>query len=489
MRYKFASLFRLKSDPFRGNCGMLLLLILGLIGWVAACNPAAAGAPSVESQAHTLFLDTWSKDNAENKLIALDPVTLDDQPDGKRLEPGILSADGSTMVDVEYPEGRASLNPEDIWIVVYNLQSGAERSRFHPPVRGFVSNLSENGARLLLQPDSYPPSRYPPTVEWYVVDTSSGELLAHVEDAENSCFRQGAHLDPAGQRIYCVVDPAITGVDEPESVQVAAYSVESGIKAGELELPEVLIGGSQTELHGQPVEEFLEPAMELSPDGQRLAIVHADADKITLIDAHSLTVEKTFSLKRSMNLWAWFGFAPARAHTKGQMQGTIRHATLSFDGQYLYVFSQEVWVRPEDAPAERGLWLVDLQQERLVATALPENQIQWVRSAADGTVYVFGTTEKRLLPYEIRSTSPSMLWRLDGLTLEILAERAFTGFLHGQLVDGAVAPASHEAISTNAQYLDCAGNSRVNIRALNSHLCSGCLRSEASGFWYFLVEK
>jgi hypothetical protein len=62
-------------------------------------------------------------------------------------------------------------------------------------------------------------------VEWYVVDTSSGELLAHVEDAENSCFRQGAHLDPTGQRIYCVVDPAITGVDEPESVQVAAYRV------------------------------------------------------------------------------------------------------------------------------------------------------------------------------------------------------------------------------------------------------------------------
>lgn len=31
-------------------------------------------------------------------------------------------------------------------------------------------------------------------------------------------------------------------------------------------------------------------------------------------------------------------------------------------------------------------------------------------------------------PYEIRPTSPSMLWRLDGMTLAVLAERPFTGY-------------------------------------------------------------
>ena len=81
-----------------------------------------------------------------------------------------------------------------------------------------------------------------------------------------------------------------------------------------------------------------------------------------------------------------------------------------------------------------------------MAEALPESQIQWVRPAPDGTIYVFGTTDRRLLPYEIRSTSPSMLWRLDGRTLEILAERAFTGYRQGWIVEG-VAGGGQQAIN------------------------------------------
>lgn len=119
------------------------------------------------------------------------------------------------------------------------------------------------------------------------------------------------------------------------------------------------------------------------------------------------------------------------------MDGTIRQAVFSSDGRHLYVFSQEVRPEFEDPPSERGLWVVDLTQQRLVAEALPDYQIQWVRPAPDGTVYAFGTTDERLLPYEIRTTSPSMLWRLDGGTLEILAERSFKGYRGGWLVDDA----------------------------------------------------
>jgi hypothetical protein len=35
---------------------------------------------------------------------------------------------------------------------------------------------------------------------------------------------------------------------------------------------------------------------------------------------------------------------------------------------------------------------------------------------------------------EIRPTSPSLLWRLDALTLETLAQREFTGYQGGRLV-------------------------------------------------------
>jgi hypothetical protein len=431
-----------------------LLLAFGLIGFAAACTPAVTGAPPGQSQPYTfyLYLYAWTEDNPENTLVPLAPETLADQFAGKTMELGStwrLSPDGLTLVNVEYLNGRANQNPENTWIVVRDFPGGAERNRFHPPAMGLVSGLSDDGARLLLQADAYPytQSAYPPTVDWYVVDTTNGELLAHIEDADNACFRQHAQLDLAGQRIYCVVDPTMTDADEPEPMQIAAYSVASGKKAGELKLPAVLIGGPEIEIDDESVEEFLEPAVALSPDGQRLAIVYAGAEEITLIDAHSLTVEKTFSLNRTPNLWDLFGLAPTAAHAKGQIQGTIRHAAFSSDGHYLYVFTQEVRLVPgQEPPEQRGLWLVDLEQESIAAKALPDYQIQWVEPAPDGTVYAFGTTDERLGPYEIRPTSPSTLWRLDGLTLAVLAERPFTGYRSGQLVIKA---------DTKAQLLDC----------------------------------
>lgn len=419
--------------------GLLCLLLVGFVGWMAACTPTIAEAPASGERPYTFYLVPWAEDE-DQRLVPLDPDTLAAQPDARPLDPGILSADGSTRVEVVYPDGRnvnnPDVNPDDIWIVVYDLQSGVERNRFHPPASGLVSGLSEDGTRLLLKPFPYPPSPYPPRVEWYVVDTAGGETLAHIKDSDNACFRQSAYADPALRRIYCVVDPAITEVDGPEPMRIAAYDVDTGTKAGDVELQEVLIGHTAWEPDSVSAEPFFEPALTLSPQGQQLAVVHADADKITLVDAHSLTVEKTFSLRRGTNLWDWFGLAPATAHAKREMEGTVRQAAFSADGQYLYLFTQELWIKAEDAPTERGLWLVDLAREQIVAQALPDYQIQWIKPAPDGTVFAFGTTDETLGPYEVRPTSPSMLWRLHGRSLEVLAERPFTGYRGGRLVGG-----------------------------------------------------
>jgi hypothetical protein len=422
----------------RPTVGLLSLVILSLIGGVVACSPIAAGAPPPQTQPYSFYRHHFNP-GEENKMASLDPQTLNDRPDGQLLEPGQFSADGSTRIDVEYPPGRnvndPNLNPDDVWIVVYDLQTGAERSRFHPPVTGLISVLSQDGTRLALKPYSLTYNYNYPLAEWYVIDTTSGQQLAYIKDADITCFRGGTGLfDPAVQRrVYCPVDPD-PEANEPQPMRLIAYDLESGERAGEVELPEVLIGSRQTDqtVNDQPVWAFLEPAVELSPDGRQLAVVHADAAKVTLLEAQTLTVERTLALKHSTGLLDHF--APAVAHAKGPSEGTIRQAVFSPDGQYLYIFSQEFWVNQEDAPAERGLWLVDLTQGDIVAEALPEFQIQWVRPAPDGSVYVFGTTDERMAPYEIRTTSPSTLWRLEALTLEPLAQRAFTGYQSGWLV-------------------------------------------------------
>lgn len=389
--------------------------------------------PTLANQPYTFYLfDPF----ARTELLPLDPQTLIEQPVTKTAKPGLFSADGSTAVDIVYPEGRANLNPEDSWIVVYDLQNGSERNRFHPPVRGIVAGLSADGIRLLLQPDFSLSSYYPPPLEWYLIDTSSGQELAHVKDENNACFRQNVYFDPTGQRLYCVVDPILTQADEPQPMQMTAYNSESGLKIGGQELPEIYIGGTQTDIDGRQVELFLEPAVALSPDGQQMAIVHADTNKITLLDTHQLTVERTITLEESSTLWDLF--TPATTFAKGPVLGTIRHTVYSPNGKFLYLFTQEIEMLPDEkiqeSPGQHGLWLIDLEQGIITAKALAAYQIQWIEPASDGTIYVFGTTETGLGPYEIRPSSPSKLWHLDALTLDILAEREFTGYQAGRIV-------------------------------------------------------
>ena len=182
-------------------------------------------------------------------------------------------------------------------------------------------------------------------------------------------------------------------------------------------------------------QELIEPAVALSPDGTRIAVVHAWTDAVTLIETAGLSVERTFALRPERSLLDLLGLGASGALAKGELSGVIRQAQFSSDGRQLYVYTQELRPTESDAPAgERGLWLVDLERERVTARALPEHQIQWLLPAPDATLYAFGTTDANLGPFEIRETAPSMLWRLDGRTLEILAERAFDGYRGGRLI-------------------------------------------------------
>ena len=153
MRDILVRLLRSQDSPSPKIIGLLWMLMLGLVGGVVACTPAAADAPAIQSHPYTFYLYAWTEDNPDNSLIPLDPETLYEEPTGKVVELGQtwrLSADGSTLISVEYGNGRANQDPETIWIVVQDFPSGMERTRFHPPAAGLVSTFSDDGRRLLL---------------------------------------------------------------------------------------------------------------------------------------------------------------------------------------------------------------------------------------------------------------------------------------------------------------------------------------------------
>lgn len=399
-----------------------------LLAALSACHAAAIVSPVPGAGTVHFYLDDTF---LAEKLVPLDPVTLADRTGGNALPAMLVSADGSTGVAVETTAGRANPDPDRSWVVVHDLPRRTERGRFHPPVSGLAAGLSAGGERLLWQPFPLPPV-YPPPVEWYVLDAAGGAVIGHVQDKDNACFRQSAILDPAGDRLYCVADPALGGAAGLQPLRIVAYDVAVGATVAELVLPDVAIG--ETAADNGTAWNLIEPAVALSPDGRTLAVVHAGADVITLIDAAAPAVERTIELDDQPNLLDLLGLRATAAHAKGIAAATIRHAAFSHDGRFLYIFSQQLRPDGEEAVAGRGLRVVDLARGRVTAEALPEHQIQWVMPAADGSVYAFGTTEERLGPHEIRESSPLMLWRLDGRTLELLAQRPFTGYRGGRLV-------------------------------------------------------
>jgi hypothetical protein len=400
---------------------LLALFVLSASGWL---QRLASFGPAAIPQPHTVYLfDAWTA----KQFVPLDPGTLADRA-GLVTPPGhwsLFSADGSTLVDVEYASGftaeSAGGQPNLIWIVVRDLNSGAERTRFHPPVDGYPLALSLNGTRLLLQPNQMGTRAF---IDLYLLRTTDGLLLSHTQDSHHACWRQADTFDTALLRAYCLSDQ----FGNAQPAHLLAYDLSTGALAGQLDLGDVLVGppSAGAAAGGSPV--FFEPALALSPDGRQIALVHADTDRVTLVDAQALTVERAVSLSPQASLWDFL--APTVAYAKGG-QSTLRQAVYGPDGRILYVFTQVVSDAP---PAQRGMWAVDLTTGTILARALPELQVQWVMPAPDGSVYVYGTTDQDLVEFEIRQTSPSSLWRLAADTLKPLAHRDFTGYRGGRLV-------------------------------------------------------
>lgn len=400
-------------------------LVLALAAVAAGRAGAPAGpAPSPSAVAGVIF--TPFPDARDAEPVLLDPATLADRPAPAVLaRPGDarwdISADGSTLVGLERdPAG-------GVTVIVRDAQSGAERARFRPPEDAAESRLTTDGARLVMQAPTTPPT-------WYVLSTADGRLLATVRGEGPGEF-QPSWLDPAGTRLYQLVvrdtTRDATATPGPWPTELIAYDLATGTAVGRLVLPEVRAGAWQATLPGRtgPVPAQLWPGVALSPDGQRLALVHADAEAITVVDTARMVVAQTVAMTRPTGtlhrLLSHLPLAPQGASAKGE-EGTARAAVFAPDGRHLYVSGLTGETGSQGELVERGLGLraVDLASGRIEAEALGGVWVEQVLPAPDGSgVYVdyapaVGGTAG------IGSDPGWVVGRLEPATLAPLVERA-----------------------------------------------------------------
>ncbi len=183
----------------------------------------------------------------------------------------------------------------------------------------------------------------------------------------------GARLHVLGYR-----SAECCGIDVQGDPFVATFDLESGAELGRVALPGVLIGQRFETLFENDDEYNVlrNPAVVAASDGSLVYVVHADEDRVSVVDVASGTVrveaiERPRSVLSRLGGWLTSGLV-SRAEAKG---GVYRRkaATLSADGSQLYV-TGVAEIACEGTPYfscvdghPLGLQVVDLGSMELVA--------------------------------------------------------------------------------------------------------------------------
>ncbi|MGH2562595.1 MAG: hypothetical protein ACRDJH_26340 [Thermomicrobiales bacterium] len=401
---------------------VIAIALLGAISPLAVAGDRHAQSDTDGTPAVSLSAVYSSDDGAfMGRYIALDPDTLADREGVEPLKLGaptwqsVVSADGSTMVAIKGGQVPG--------IVVWDARTGEKRGHFEPPGPVFEPVLSRDGSRLVASDFTCcDMTRHP---VWYVLDTADGRLITEVEAREPDRWANlpgdipPELIDPEARNLYRLVVPSSEDDDGPRPVTLVAYDLTTGEERGRLALPEVLGGSWPTEriVRGEPVEDHLTPGFALSPDGRSVAIVHADTQKVTLVDAGALTVTKTIipepEVSRLDRFLGFLSLAPRTAVAKVGSEGPTVRAVFAPDGRELYVYGTKHVVTDDGLSGQRGLGLtrINLDTGTIEVEALSGKRLSDVIPAPDGeTLYVL---------------NGSLLYRLTAETLSVEAERFF----------------------------------------------------------------
>ena len=187
-------------------------------------------------------------------------------------------------------------------------------------------------------------------------------------------------LSPDGSRLYVLGHRSAEccGIDVQGDPFLATFDLEAGTEVARVALPAVVIGQRFETVfdHDDEYNILRTPAMVISADGASVYVVHADEDRISVVDLASGSVH-TEEIIRPSSAFARLGARVASQFvTRAEAKGGIyrrKEAQLSPDGTQVYVtgVSEVACERTPYFPCvdgrPLGLQVVELETMRLVA--------------------------------------------------------------------------------------------------------------------------
>ena len=180
---------------------------------------------------------------------------------------------------------------------------------------------------------------------------------------------------PDGRTVYLFGN----SVANPSTARLLTLDLETGTVREELELPEVLWAArTESSQLGEGLLVYY-PAFVVRPDGRRAYIVHADTDRITVVNLEAMRILRSSELRpRTSLLERFLSFLAKDAHADGRWPYHEKWATISADGRYLYVGGGhavpeegESWVVGVYPSESAGLRVIDTESLEIIAEIEP----------------------------------------------------------------------------------------------------------------------
>jgi len=424
------------SPAVAGAVGVLVLAGVGVLIWALLAAGSDGRTPTTSDDVTAISEDVPTAFLRDARLWPIDPATGEDLPqyDPVHLSGGVVavSPDGSTAAiatsrsdDRDQPQ-QISLFDIEHWQVVSEFGSFAVISEIH---------WSPDASRLYVRTDDGCEQ-----MEEFLrcesrilsIEIASGSVVFAADLPSEYADRlignrTVAHLGSAGRILYLFESANSTDPrDAPlGTAHVVAFDLEAGHVEGELALPDVL-WGVRRELDQLDEEATVYyPAVVVSPGGRNAYVVHADSDRVTVVDLEEMRIERSEKIGRRTSLFERFLSALAGgAHADGAQRPTQwKSAAISPDGRYLYQAggSQRSIVTPAGyGVIERtnlGLRVIDTVSLDIVAEIKPGGEDVY-------SALVMHPSGRYLYAYTDR------LLVLNPTTLETMAVRRLSGTRH-----------------------------------------------------------